>query len=97
MTDSEIGKLIDGNSESFREHCADKDLGYVNSLRNHLAGIYQMFVKMKDDLIKKVKEQNLSEDSEECHTIEKIYSEMMKVEEKAALCVVISKERELKD
>ena len=97
MTESEIGKLIDGSAESFREHCSDKDLGYVNSLRNHLAGTYQMFVKMKDDLIKKVKEQKLSEDSEECNTIKKIYSEMMKVEEKAVLCVEIAKERELKD
>lgn len=94
---TELGVLIDGTAEQFRDHCKDKDLGYVSGLKNHLAGVYQTFVKMKDDLIKKVKEEQLSEDSEEMKTIKGIYSELMKVEEKSCLCVEIIKERELKD
>ena len=94
---TELGVLIDGTSEQFREHCKDKDLGYVSSLRNHLAGVYQTFIKMKDDLIKKIKDENLSEDSEEMNTVKGIYSELMKIEEKSCLCVEILKERELRD
>lgn len=94
---TELGVLIDGTAEQFREHCKDKDLGYVSSLRNHLAGVYQTFIKMKDDLIKKIKEEQLAEDSEEVKTIKGIYSELMKIEEKSCLCMEIIKERELKD
>ena len=94
---TELGALIDGTAEQFREHCKDKDLGYVSSLRNHLAGVYQTFIKMKDDLIKKIKDENLSEDSEEMNTVKGIYSELMKIEEKSCLCVEILKERELRD
>lgn len=94
---TELGVLIDGTAEQFRDHCRDKDLGYVSGLKNHLAGVYQTFIKMKDDLIKKVKEEQLAEDSEEMKTIKGIYSELMKIEEKSCLCVEIIKERELKD
>lgn len=94
---TELGVLIDGTAEQFRDHCKDKDLGYVSGLKNHLAGVYQTFIKMKDDLIKKVKEEHLAEDSEEMKTIKGIYSELMKIEEKSCLCVEIIKERELKD
>ena len=94
---SEIGKLVDGSAESFREHCVDKDLGYVNSLRNHLAGVYQTFIKMKDDLIVKIKDQNIPKGASEYTALNGIYAEMMKVEEKSAICVEIAKERELKD
>lgn len=94
---TELGVLIDGTVEQFRDHCKDKDLGYVSGLKNHLAGVYQTFIKMKDDLIKKVKEEQLAEDSEEMKTIKGIYSELMKIEEKSCLCVEIIKERELKD
>lgn len=94
---TELGVLIDGTAEQFRDHCKDKDLGYVSGLKNHLAGVYQTFIKMKDDLIKKVKEEQLAEDSEEMKTIKGIYSELMKIEEKSCLCVEIIKERELKD
>lgn len=94
---TELGVLIDGTAEQFREHCKDKDLGYVSSLRNHLAGVYQTFIKMKDDLIKKIKDENLSEDSEEMDTVKGIYSELMKIEEKSCLCAEILKERELRD
>lgn len=94
---TELGVLIDGTAEQFRDHCKDKDLGYVSGLKNHLAGVYQTFIKMKDDLIKKVKEEQLAEDSEEMKTIKGIYSELMKIEEKSCLCMEIIKERELKD
>jgi len=94
---TELGVLIDGTAEQFRDHCKDKDLGYESGLKNHLAGVYQTFIKMKDDLIKKVKEEQLAEDSEEMKTIKGIYSELMKIEEKSCLCVEIIKERELKD
>lgn len=94
---TELGVLIDGTAAQFRDHCKDKDLGYVSGLKNHLAGVYQTFIKMKDDLIKKVKEEQLAEDSEEMKTIKGIYSELMKIEEKSCLCVEIIKERELKD
>ena len=94
---TELGVLIDGTAEQFRDHCKDKDLGYVSGLKNHFAGVYQTFIKMKDDLIKKVKEEQLAEDSEEMKTIKGIYSELMKIEEKSCLCVEIIKERELKD
>lgn len=94
---TELGVLIDGTAEQFRDHCKDKDLGYVSGLKNHLAGVYQTFIKMKDDLIKKVKEEQLAEDSEEMKNIKGIYLELMKIEEKSCLCVEIIKERELKD
>lgn len=94
---TEFGMLVDGTPEQFREHCADKNLGYVSSLRNHIAGAYQTFTKMKEDLVEKVKANNLPEDSEEMKTIRGIYVELMKLEEKSCICVEIIKERELKD
>ena len=94
---SEFGKLIDGTSEEFREHCADKDLGYINSLRNQLAGTFQQLTKMKDDLLRKIKKEKLPKDSEEVKSIQGIYQQLMRVEEKACICVEIAKERQLKD
>ena len=94
---TEFGILVDGTPEAFREHCADKNLGYVSSLRNHIAGAFQTFTKMKEDLVEKVKRENLPEDSEEMKTIRGIYVELMKLEEKSCICVEILKERELKD
>lgn len=94
---TEFGILVDSTPEKFREHCADKNLGYVSSLRNHIAGAYQTLNKMKEDLVAKVKAENLSEDSEEVATIKGIFVELMKLEEKSCICVEIIKERELKD
>ena len=94
---TEFGMLVDSTPEEFREHCADKNLGYVSSLRNHIAGAFQTLTKMKEDLVTKVKEENLTEDSEEMKTIKGIYSELMKLEQKSCICVEIIKERELKD
>lgn len=94
---TEFGMLVDGTPEQFREHCANKNLGYVSSLRNHIAGAFQTLTKMKDDLVAKVKAENLPEDSDEMKTIRGIYVELMKLEEKSCICVEIIKERELKD
>lgn len=94
---TEFGMLVDSTPEQFREHCADKNLGYVSSLRNHIAGAYQTLTKMKEDLVDKVKAENLSEDSEEMKTIRGIYVELMKLEQKSCICVEIIRERELKD
>lgn len=94
---TEFGNLVDGTSEGFKEHCADKDLGYVLSLRNHIIGAYQTLLKMREDLLKKIKEEKLTDDSEEMTTLKGIYVELMKLEEKACLCWEIIKERELKD
>ena len=94
---TEFGILVDSTPEEFREHCADKSLGYVSSLRNHIAGAFQTLTKMKEDLVDKVKKDNLSEDSEEMKTIRGIYVELMKLEQKSCICVEIIKERELKD
>lgn len=96
-TKTEFGLLIDGTAESFREHCADKDLGYVSGLRNHIAGAYQTLVKIKEDLMGKIKEESLPEESDEMRTLKGIYVELMKLEEKSCLCVEIIKERELRD
>lgn len=94
---TEFGMLVDSTPEEFIEHCAGKNLGYVSSLRNYIAGAFQTFTKMKDDLVNKVKAENLPEDSEEMKTIHGIYVELMKLEEKSCICVEIIKERELKD
>lgn len=94
---TEFGILVDSTPEEFREHCADKNLGYVSSLRNQIAGAYQTFTKMKEDLVEKVKKDNLPESSEEMKTIKGIYVELMKLEQKSCICVEIIKERELRD
>lgn len=94
---TEFGILVDSTPEQFREHCADKSLGYVSSLRNHIAGVYQTITKMKDDLVERVKTESLTEDSEEMKTIRGIYVELLKLEQKSCICVEIIKERELKD
>lgn len=94
---TEFGVLVDSTADDFRKHCEGKDLGYVYSLRNQIAGAYQTFIKMKEDLVEKVKAENLSEDSEEVATIKGIFVELMKLEEKSFICVEIIKERELKD
>lgn len=94
---TEFGMLIDGSADDFRQHCVDKNLGYVSGLRNQIAGAYQTLIKMKEDLMSKIKEEKLPEDSEEMKTIKGIYVELMKLEEKSCLCVEIIKERELKD
>lgn len=94
---TEFGTLVDSTPEEFREHFVGKDLGYVSSVRNYLAGAYQTFIKMKEDLIKKVKDEKLPEDSDEVKTIKGIYAELMKIEQKSCICVEIIKERELRD
>lgn len=94
---TEFGKLIDGTPEEFREHCSDKNLGYVQSLRNQIAGAYQTLVQMKEDLVKKIKEESLPEDSKETVALKGIYAELIKLEGKASICVQLIKERELKD
>ena len=94
---TEFGTLVDSTPEEFREHCVGKNLGYVSSLRNHIAGAYQTLTKMKEDLVAKVKAENLPEDSEEMKTIRGIYVELLKLEQKSCICVEIIKERELKD
>lgn len=94
---TEFGMLVDSTPEEFRAHCADKNLGYVSSLRNHIAGAFQTLTKMKDDLVEKVKKENLPEDSDEIKAIKGIYVELMKLEQKSCICVEIIKERELKD
>ena len=94
---TEFGTLVDSTPEEFRKHCEDKNLGYISSLRNYIAGAYQTLVKMKDDLLKKIKKEKLPEDSEEMKTLKGIYNELMKLENKACICVEIFKERELKD
>lgn len=93
---TEFGMLVDSTPEEFREHCADKDLGYVSSLRNYIAGAFQTLTKIKEDLMEKVKKENLPEDSEEMKTIKGIYAELLKLEHKSCICVEIIKERELK-
>lgn len=95
--DTEFGKLVDSSPEEFREHCADKNIGYISSLRNQIAGAYQTFIKMKEDLISKIKVKKLPESSKEVKTLKGIYNELMKLEEKACICVELIKERELKD
>lgn len=92
---TEFGKLVDSTPEEFREHCADKNLGYVSSLRNYLAGAFQTLTKMKEDLVEKVKKEKLPEDSEEMKTIRGIYAELMKIEQKSCICVEILKERQV--
>ena len=94
---TEFGMLVDGTADNFREHCADKNVGYVSSLHNHIAGSYQVLEKMKDDLLNKIKEEGCPEDSEEMKTLKGIYAELMKLEEKACICVQILEERKLKD
>lgn len=94
---TEFGKLVDSTPEEFKEHCADKNLGYVSSLRNYIAGAFQVLTKMKEDLVAKVKEESLPEDGEEMKTIKGIYAELLKLEQKSCICVEIIKERELKD
>ena len=94
---TEFGVLVDSTPEDFRKHCEGKNLGYVSSLRNHIAGAYQTLAKMKEDLVEKVKKEKLPEDSEEVATIKGIFVELMKLEEKSCICVEIIKERELKD
>ena len=94
---TEFGTLVDSTPEEFREHCADKSLGYVSSLRNYIAGAFQTLTKMKEDLVEKIMKESLPEDSEEVKTVRGIYAELFKLEQKSCICVEIIKERELKD
>ena len=94
---TEFGTLVDSTPEEFREHCTDKSLGYVSSLRNYIAGAFQTLTKMKEDLVEKIMKESLPEDSEEVKTIRGIYAELFKLEQKSCICVEIIKERELKD
>ena len=97
IDNSEFGKLIDGSQDKFRKHCADKDLGYVMSLRNHIRSVYEVLVKMKDELRDKISQSQVSKDSEEWKTFKGMYVELMKLEEKACVCTEIIKEREMED
>lgn len=94
---TEFGVLVDCSAEDFKKHCADKNVGYVTSLRNYIAGAYQTLTEMRKDLIEKVKTNNLGEDSEEVKTIMGIFNELFKLEEKALLCTEIISERQLED
>ncbi len=92
---SELETLIDGSQEDFLEWLDDKDLGYVSSVKNHLGGIYEVFIRVKNDLIERIKKQETSQ--QEIEMLKKVYNEMMKVEEKAALCHMVMKERNLEN
>lgn len=94
---TEFGALVDSTPEEFKEHCADKSLGYVSSLRNYIAAAFQTFTKMKEELVEKIMKESLPEDSEEVKTVRGIYAELFKLEQKSCICVEIIKERELKD
>ena len=94
---TEFGVLVDCSDEEFKKHCEGKNIGYVTSLRNHIAGVYQTFVEMKKDLIEKVKADNLGEDSEEVKTIKGIFAELLKLEHKALLCNEIINGLQLSD
>lgn len=94
---TEFGILMDSTDEDFRQHCRASSLGYVRSLRNYISGAYQMLVQMKDELVVKIEENKLTEDSEETKTVKGIYLNLIKLEQKATICVEVEKEKELKD
>ena len=93
---TEFGSLVDSTPEKFTEHCADKSLGYVCSLRNQIAGAYQTLSKMREDLVDKIKRESLPEDSQEMTTLKGIYAELMKLEQKSLICVEIIEGRKLR-
>ena len=93
IENSEFGNLIDGSLDDFLSHCKDKNLGYVMSLKNSIAGSYQTLLKVRESLIDKIKQEDLKENSEEMQTLKGVYLEIMRLEEKACACADIIKEK----
>ena len=84
---TKFAELVDCPDKEFSEYLEDKNVGYVQSLRNFISANYQVFTEMRRDLVEKISAENLSQDSEEYKTLQGIYVEMMKLEQKATICV----------
>lgn len=82
-----FAELVDCPDKEFSEYLEDKNVGYVQSLRNFISANYQVFTEMRRDLVEKISAENLSQDSEEYKTLQGVYVEMMKLEQKATICV----------
>ena len=87
--------LIDGNEALMRLHCQNKDAGYVMSLKNLIALTYEQLKTIKNEYAEKHCKMT-EELSELSANIEKVYLEMMKVEQKFMIAEEILKERQLK-
>lgn len=86
MDEEKFSNLIDCSEEEFSEYCSDKSLGYLLSFKLFLASAYQNIVSIKEDLVKKIKDESLPEDSAEVRLLNKIYVELMKLEHRILLC-----------
>lgn len=87
-----LSELIDGSVDNFKEFLADKDLGFVKSLKTQLSSIYYSLNKAKDDIIAKSKKTDgVNEEYNQCvNTVKGLVVKMMKIEE----LVLILKEEE---
>ena len=95
MTNSDFSYLIDGTEEEFRQHCVDKDLGYIKSFHNLLVQTFNEVKKVKDDLVAYMGAKPESERTEEeKRVLNGLYSKLLRVEQRVFILREIIKVRE---
>lgn len=93
---TELGQLIDSTPEEFREHCRDKDLGYICGLSNLMKGTYDQVARMKDDLVTLLKgKPESSRTPEEKNTLNGLYAKLFAIEQKTLILQELHDERVL--
>lgn len=93
---SELGQIVDGTLEYVREHCSDKDLGYVQGLRNYLQILYNRTVDNKNRLVSRFKlEESEDVKNEITETVKGLYGVLIRIEKKVVFLNSLISERQL--
>ena len=95
-TKIDLGFLIDGTEEEFREYCKDKDFGYISSFHNLMIQTYNEVQKVKDELVQVMGRKSQEERTEEeKHILEGLYSKLLRIEQRVFILREIMKERQI--
>jgi hypothetical protein len=89
-----MGAIIDGSDEELRELVAEKDLGFVLSTLNLLKITYIQVEDIKNALVQSLEDKALSDEDKQ--TLNGLYHQLARIEQKCSVLVQISEERAIK-
>lgn len=88
---SELGMLIDGSEQNFRDFCATKSMGDLLGLKNLMSQTFEELVKDKDSILQKLV---VGPTNKEIETLfNDVYSVLFRIEEKVSVLSEIIQER----
>lgn len=82
---STIGRIIDMSLEEFENELVRQkaNVGVMNNLKLNLVGVYNELVVRKDHIVKRIIDKEIEKTPEVEKTLNGLYAEMIKVEQKA--------------